>query len=274
MLDKFDYLEPVCHLCGGADFYNPKKDAPEGRIPVPRILDKADALFAKNDYTEAGRLLEYWRDEAVALKDKSGELSMENELVGFYRKQNDSENGLKSVMRALELAGELEQENFASGATVILNCATAYNAFGMPEEALPLYLSAEMIYEDILEEGDARFGGLYNNMATTLSNLGYFSDAEKAYLSALRIMESIDGREADSAITYINLAHMYEEYGREEKISACIENAKKLLEDENLPHNGYYAFVIEKCAPSFEHFGDAETADKMRKESQLIYAGN
>ncbi len=274
MLDKFDYIEPACPLCGGADFYNPKKNSPEGRIPVPRIIEKADALFAKNDYTEAGRLLEYWRREAVSLKDKSGELSMESELVGFYRKRNDRENGLKSVARALELTEELGQEEFASGATVLLNCATAYNAFGMPEEALPLYLRAEMVYEDTLEKNDARFGGLYNNMATVLSELGYFTDAEKAYFSALRIMEKIDGGEADCAITYINLAHMYEEYGREEKISACMKKAKELLQRESLPRSGYYAFVLEKCAPSFEHFGDAETADIMRKESQRIYAGN
>lgn len=66
-------------------------------MPVARILEKADALFDKNDYVSAGRLLENWESEAVALRDKRGELSIVSELMGFYRKVGDKEKGLKSV---------------------------------------------------------------------------------------------------------------------------------------------------------------------------------
>ena len=75
MLDKFDYAEPACPLCDGKDFYYPQKDAPLGKIPVDRIIDKVDSLFNKNDYEEAGRLLEYWKNEAraaIARKDMHG----------------------------------------------------------------------------------------------------------------------------------------------------------------------------------------------------------
>ena len=135
------------------------------RIPVGRIIDKVDSLFDRNDYVEAGRLLVHWRDEAIALNDKSGELAMESELVGYYRKQNEKEKGLTSVSRALVLVDELEQGTLASGATIYINCATAYKAFGMPKEAMPLYRRAERTYRQVLASDDARFGGLYNNMA-------------------------------------------------------------------------------------------------------------
>ena len=207
MIDKFDYAEPSCALCNGEDFYYPKKDAALGRIPVDRVINKVDSLFDKNDYAEAGRLLVYWKNEAIELKDKSGELAMENELVGYYRKQNEREKGIESVQRALALADELGQDEMASGATVFLNCATAYKAFGMANESIPLYERTEQIYKAVLPDGDARFGGLYNNMALALVDLEKFDEAEKAYLSALEVMSKVPRGEAESAITYINMAH-------------------------------------------------------------------
>ncbi len=272
MIDKFDYAEPSCPLCGGKDFYDPDADAPLGRIPVDRILRKADELFGKNDYREAGRLLEYWRGEAISLKDTSGELSMESELVGYYRKQAQKEKGLASVARALALCELLDQKEMASGATVLINCATAYKAFGMPEEALPLYEQARAIYGRVLSSGDERFGGLYNNMALTLCDLGRFGEAEDAYFSALAVMDDIRGGEADSAITYVNLAHLYEAWGKPELIGGCMSTALALLQSEHLTRGGYYAFVLEKCAPSFAYFGDVATYEKLKQESEAIYA--
>ncbi len=272
MLDKFDYKEPGCPLCDGKDFYYPKKGAPLGRIPIQRIIEKLDGLFAKNNYTEAGRLLAYWKNEAVALRDRQGELAVENELVGYYRKQGDKEKALASVESALQLVDELGQGDMASGATIFINCATAYKAFGMAQEALPLYCRAEEIYKNVLPEGDTRFGALYNNMALALADVRDYDGAEKAYLSALFVMEKARGGEADAAITYINLAHMYEKIGKKDKIDGCMKKAYDLLQSENLPHNGYYAFVLEKCAPSFGYFGDRETYLELKKESEEIYA--
>ncbi len=272
MLDEFDYKEPACPLCDGKEFYYPKKGAPLGRIPTQRIIEKLDGLFAKNNYAEAGRLLTYWKSEAVELRDRQGELAVENELVGYYRKQGEKEKALASVECALSLVDELEQGDMASGATIFINCATAYKAFGMAKEAMPLYERAEGIYKNVLAEGDTRFGALYNNMALALADVGDYEGAEKAYLSALCVMEKARGGEADAAITYINLAHMYEKTGKRDRIGGCMKKAYDLLQSDNLPHNGYYAFVLEKCAPSFGYFGDRETYLKLKKESEEIYA--
>ncbi len=273
MIDEFDYKEPLCPLSGGKEFYYPEPNAPKGRIPVARILNRVDALFSENDYKEAGRLLLYWKDEAISLCDKSGELSMESELVGYYRKQGDRECGLTSIARALALVKELDQGALASGATVLINCATAYKAFGMAEEALPLYTRAEETYQKLLPAGDVRFGGLYNNMALALTDLSFFPEAETAYRRALSVMECIPGGEAESAITYINLAHLYEAWGRPEEIPASMERAYALLKSEELPHNGYYAFVLEKCAPSFGYFGNRAAYEEFKKEAARIYEG-
>lgn len=272
MIDKFDYLEPACPLSGGKDFYYPQKDAPLGRIPVDRVLNKVDSLFDKNDYAGAGKLLVYWKDEALALRDKRGELSIQSELVGYYRKQNDPERGLAAIHRALTLVEELEQGELTSGATVFINCATAYHAFGMAEKALPLYRRAEQIYEKTLTAGDARFGGLYNNMALTLADRGSFQEAENAYRSALAVMAQVSRGEAECAITYINLAYLYQRLGGSEKIKDCMERAYALLQSQNLPRDGYYAFVLEKCAPAFADFGQPAICEALKKKSEEIYA--
>ncbi len=272
MIDKFDYEEPACPLRGGKAFYDPEEGMPLGRIPVARIIEKVDALFGRNDAIEAGRVLVYWRDEAVALRDRQGELAMQSELVGYYRKQGDVDRGLASVARALLLTDELKQGDMAAGATVFVNCATAYKAFGMAEEALPLYARAEAVYRQVLPVGDARFGGLYNNMALALADLARFDEAEAAYRSALTVMEQVPQGEAECAITYINLAHMYENCGRVERIPDCMKKARELLQSERLKQDGYYAFVLEKCAPSFGYFGDSETCEQMKKTAEAIYA--
>ncbi len=274
MLDEFDYKEPACPLSGAREFYYPKKDAPLGRIPVDRVIRKLDEFFSGNDYMSAGRHLIYWKNEAVRLGDKRGELAVENELVGFYRKQGDKDKGIISICRALDLTKELEQGDSASGATVYINCATAFKAFDMSEEAMTLYAIAEEIYKTTLPFDDPRFGALYNNMALTLEALDEFEKAERAYQSALSVMRKAPRGEAEMAITYVNLAHMYEKCNKKEKISLCMDKAYELIKSENLPHNGYYAFVLEKCAPSFGYFGNTAVYKELKKESDEIYAGN
>ncbi len=271
MLDKFDYAEPLCPFCDGEEFYYPKKDSPEGYIPIDRIINKIDNLFDKNNYEEAGRLLEYWRADALELHDKRGELAMESELIGYYRKQNLSDACLKSTQRALELVDELKQYNMASGATIYINCATAYKAFGMPKDALSLYTKAEGIYKSILPQNDPRFGALYNNMALAFEDLERFSDAELAYYKALNIMKNAPNGELECAITYINLAHLYEKCNKLEKTRECLDFAYTMLMNVNNPRNGYFAFVLEKCAPSFAYFGKEDIYSQMIKESKDIY---
>ncbi len=271
MLDSFDYKEPNCVLCGGKEFYSPNSEAPNGRIPVDRVISKVDSLFDKNNFNEAGRLLEYWKDEAVSLKDLAGELSMQSELVGYYRKTNNKEKAYESITRALELVDKLQQSEMASGATIFLNCATAFKAFNEPEKAIVLYEKAEIIYKKVLTLSDQRFGGLYNNMALALVDLKRFNDAELSYKRALEIMTNVPNAQADVAITYVNMAHLYEEINLEDKITDCLFNAYNFLNDENTVKNGYYAYVCEKCAPSFNYFGYGFIANELKKRSEEIY---
>ena len=271
MIDEFDYKEPSCALCGGKEFYNPELATAKGRIPVKRVIEKADEYFNKNDLTGAKRHLEYWEKEARDLLDKSGELSVVNELLGLYRKNGDNENALRVIDRALQLINELKLGDTVSSATVYLNAATTYKAVGKFDLSLPLYEKTLAIYSTNLDSADERFGGFYNNYALALTDAGEYKKAEECYNKAISVMEKIKGGKPDLAITYVNLAHFYEKTGDTKKTTDCLFKAYDLLNDEENVKSGYYAYVLDKCAPSFKYFGYDKIADDFFKEAKEIY---
>ncbi|MDY6367587.1 MAG: tetratricopeptide repeat protein [Clostridia bacterium] len=272
MLNGEDYKEPSCVLCGGKEFYNPDKNQPKGRIPVMRIIEKVNDFFNKNDMPGAGSLLEYWEKEAQELGDKNGELSIQSELIGFYRKNNKKELAEKSSNRALELIKELNLEGTVSAATLYLNIATALKAFGSPEKAVEYYEKTLEIYNSHLDKNDTRFAGLFNNMALALVDLKKFDEATEKYFNAIEIMSNNEDGEPDEAISYVNLAHLYYDKGDDKnKIEDCLFKAYELLNKDGIKENGYLAYVLEKCAPSYGFFGFDFIEKEMKERSVKLY---
>ncbi len=271
MLDPFDYLEPECALCGGREFYNPQEGDALGSIPVDRVIEKIDQLYAKGNLNEASRLLNYWRQEGLALRDYRGLISINNELVGVYRKLNDEKSALNIVEETLSLIDRLNIGDTVSGATILLNCATDLKAFGQALRAIPMYNKVEEVYLAHLDNNDDMLAGLYNNCALAYVDVGQYQQAEEYYNKALAVKANVTGGELESAITYVNLAHLYEEWGKMDRVLECMETAEYLLKTDNITNNGYYAFVLEKCSPSFEYFGLTEQAQYFSLLSKELY---
>ncbi len=273
-IDAFDYKEPACPLCSGKDFYYPDPEAPDGHIPVANITEKLDSLLAREDYDGAKRLLKYWIDEAAALKDKRGELSVQSEIMGLARKTNDRGWGMAAVERGLELIDTLGLGQLVSAATILLNAATTCKAFGDPERALTLYARAEAVYEKELPENDLQLAGLYNNKATALAELERFDEAEALYERAYAILEHNGHTKPDRAVTKINLADLYAAAGRDEaQVEALLFEALALLDDEHTVRDGYYAFVCRKAAQAFGYYGFFKVRKDLDERADRIYAG-
>ena len=64
-----------------------------------------------------------------------------------------------------------------------------------------------------------------------------------------------DTPENELAVTYCNLAELYERMGREADIAKALKLAQDNLHSPTLPHDSYYDFTVSKCLPTFEHFG-------------------
>lgn len=262
-IGREDYEEPRCPLC------TPASGTP---IPVGRVIGKLDEHLNKQDYDAAERHLKYWLNEADAVGDGNGKLTVMQELIGLYRKTGRQEEALCFADAAPALAEALGQDDSAGMGTVLLNAATAYKAFGQAEKALPLYERAQKLYERHLPKGDARFGGLYNNMALALMDLKEYERADDLLQNALAVMAQTAGGEPERAVTYCNLADLAEaRYGledAEEQIGEYLNAAMALLDSPAVLHDGNYAYVCEKCASAFGYHGyfwyEVELLDRAR----------
>lgn len=265
-LNREDYEEPTCPLSGCSR---------TERIPTERVLEKLDADLAQNDYAAAERHLRYWETEAKALGDRRGLLTLRNEQIGLCRKQGKKAEGMRAIDDTLSLLDEVAPEASLTRGTTLINAATGLKAFGYAERALFLYREAQRIYETMLDPDDERMAGLNNNTALTLIELKQYGEAEDLLRRAVEIMRKQEHGEAEEAISWLNLADLTaardgEEQGAE-RIGEYLSRAETLLNTPDLPRDGDYAFVCEKCAPVFGYYGYFMTARELTSRAKEIY---
>ena len=266
-----EYLEPDCPLCG-----NPYESLhPVRPVPQQRILNKLDDYMSRRDYDGAERHLLYWLKEAEQGRDLRGQLLVCNELIGHYRKTGSRENAFRYAELALSLLEEMDFEGSISAGTTYVNAATAYSTFGENQRALELFERAKTLYESTPHTQAHLLGGLYNNMALVLQTQGRFPEAFELYNKAMKTMETVPGGVLEQAITCLNMADaVAAQLGQEEgevRIFELLDRADELLHDKSAPHNGYYAFVCEKCSPTFSYYGYFAVAEELQREAKEIY---
>lgn len=266
-----DYAEPRCLLCDEAFGVTPEvKSVPQGRI-----IEKMNYYMGKNDYAGAERHLLYWLNEAKLGNDLQGELMIRNELVGHFRKTGNRAGAFENAQAALKLVDKLGFKNDKSAGVTYINVATAYNAFGENEKSIEVFSMAQSAFENMKNPDIELLGGLYNNMALTLVALNRFEEAFLYYNKALQSMQKVKNGELECAITYLNMADAYNiSLGQEEaesKVFELLDKAYELLNTPDVPKNGYYAFVCEKCAPSFSFYGYFAAANELNQRAKEIY---
>lgn len=267
-------------------------------VPKQRIIDKMDEYMSRRDYKGAERHLLYWLTEAKLGGDLEGQLMLRNELVGHYRKTGQKGPSIENGKEALSLLAALDMEKTITAGTTYVNLATAHGAFGEHEEAIRLFEKARAVYEDTRHIAPQLLGGLYNNMALTCTEMGRFDEALALYEKAVGLMGQVQDGELEQAITYLNMANTVEArdglQAGEAKINELVERAETLLMDkgeallgdkEAMLHDGtdlrtlkleerarlgYYAFVCEKCAPTFAYYGYFITAEALAARSEEL----
>ena len=270
-----DHIEPCCIFDSTQYTGIPDSSPCEKSIDVPEIIKALDALYAQGRESEAQSFLESRLHEARSIGDWRGELSMLSELLGQYRRSMSEEKGLGCASEALSLIREHHMGETISGATVMLNAATTMKCFGRAAESIPVFCHVSRVYSSKLDPSDYRFPGLYNNMALSYADTGDISSAEKFFKLALRLISAIPNSGNDMAVTYCNMAEMYGRLDLEDgRIYECMEKAWDCLNQPELPHDGYHAFTISKCAPSFDYFGYFLYAKELKERAEKIYAGS
>jgi len=273
-IKREDYEEPACPFC--VDQY--ANEPPKRPIPVRRVIDKLGEYLDRNDVAGAERHLLYWEQEALHNRDTHGLFTVRNELMGFYRKAGDREKAMKYADEALSLGEKLGILDRESGATALVNAATVCKAFGEPERSLELFERARPVYESEFAAGDWKLGGLYNNMALTLADLGRYAESRELYRLALDAMSAVENSACERAITWLNLANLAEaQLGLEdaaEEIEDCLEKAIALFDDPSLARDGTYAYYCKQSAPTFRYYGRFADAADLESRAAAIYASN
>ena len=268
-LEKEDYIDPTCVLCG-----KPGETETAQPVPVGRIMDKLREYEDRNDWPAVERHLKYWLAEAEANRDERGQLMLHNELMGYYRKQGKKDEAFTHAEQAAELVEKLGMEDTVTAGTTWVNAGTVREAFGDPVGGLAFFANARVNYEKNLPEGDGRLGGLYNNMALSLAVCGRYEEAEEMFLRAIEVMKKQENGELEQAITWLNMADAAEAAlgaeAAEDAVEEYLETAETLLNTESLPRNGYYAFVCEKCAPVFGHYGWFMAEAELKRRAKEI----
>ena len=244
-------------------------------IQVSRFIARLDSCFDRNDLRAARETLAAWEQEARALQDDRGLLSVLNEAVGFYRRTQKKGRALAAMGECLTLVDKLGLQSQLSGATVYINAATTMNFFGQEKESLDLYEKAARCYEQNGGTETYEYAALLNNKAAALNALKRYDEAEAHWRRAVEILQKEGRHDGEIAISLVMLAHLT--YDRDDtatdQVEKLLDEAWEYINSPRQPRDGNYAYILRKCAPSFEYFQRPEAAQALREVAKEIYEG-
>ena len=115
-------------------------------------------------------------------------------------------------------------------------------------------------------------------MGLVRTALGEYDEAFGLYEKALAAMAKVPGGGLEQAITYLSTADTaVAQLGAEDaekRVEELLDKAWELLGKTDAPQDGYYAFVCEKCAPTFSLYGYFLAADELNRRAERIYSKN
>lgn len=251
------------------------KAAGDVRFSAPELIKELDRLLHMDLASEAEAFLKKQLLLSRTCGDWQTELTILNELSGFYRNQQNKEAGLCASEEGISLIRAHGLSETVTAGTTYLNAATTLKAFGKTAESLPYYEEARRIYERFLMPGDYRFAGLFNNLGLAYTEIGDFSDAEACFMRAVKIMRELPESTLEIGVTYVNLATLYDKWGKgEQAVSEWLKQAWSCFEDPGVKRNAYYAFNCRKCAGTFGYYGFFLYEDELSRRAEEIYAKN
>lgn len=137
------------------------------------------------------------------------QLSVLNELMGFYRSRGAHAKNKPIIDNALDLAKKMDLAGSEAGTTTLINAATSLRAAGSYERATEIYSQAIKESSKTLKPNDRKLAALHNNLSMLYSETGNTSEAINELNIALEILQksSIDpSTDIDIAATHTNLA--------------------------------------------------------------------
>lgn len=137
------------------------------------------------------------------------QLSVLNELMGFYRSRGEYAKNKPIIDSALKLSDKMQLAGSEAGTTTLINAATSLRAAGDYERATEIYSKALKESSKTLKPNDRKLAALHNNLSMLYSETGKIKEAIDQLEKALDILQksSINpSTDIDIAATHTNLA--------------------------------------------------------------------
>ena len=245
-------------------------------IDTKRFLERLDSCFDRNDMRGARKCISFWENEARQAGDERALLTVLNEAVGVYRRTQKKGKAINAMQEALALVEKLGLSDTLSGSTVYINAATTLSFLGEEEKSLALYDKAARCYIANGKTQTYEYATLLNNKAGALNALKRYDAAESCWKEAVEILKAEGRHDGEIAISLVMLAHL--KYDRDDTAfdatEKLLDEAWDFLNSDRLIRDGNYAYVLRKCAPSFDYFQRPIEAQALRDVAKEIYESN
>lgn len=199
------------------------------------------------------------------------QLSVLNELMGFYRSRGEHAKNKPIIDKALDLAKKMDLAGTEAGTTTLINAATSLRAAGSYDRAEKIYTQALNKSSETLGAKNRKLAALHNNLSMLYSETGRTHDAIEELNHALEILQNTSTdpeRDIDIAATHTNLAlAMLQECSKE-----CTQERKECSKECSHPNTS----TNSKSATLDSAFEHASTSVRMyvagNNENQPHYA--
>lgn len=251
----------------------------EAAFPTPfdtsAFLAHLDHLFATKQATTAAEpyMLDCL-DQVRAAENRGAELTILNELMGFYRSQSMHDKGLAATRTALDLVRTLGIEGTEAATTTLINAATAYRAAGDSGTALKIYKEALDQSARTLSPTDRKLAALHNNLSIAYSDTQHYSAAQRELETALEILTDSSpdpSTDIDIGSTHANLALVCYRAGQPEIASAHVSAAMRIFAAGKHEDASHFSSALAAAGEAFFHMGKySESEEAYGKALDLI----
>lgn len=214
------------------------------------FLQQLDKMYGENP---AG-LEEFMKkglEEARSEGDEMSALVILNELMGYYRVKGSAEGVDNCARQCLDICHRLGLGGTEDYATVLLNIATGYRAFGRYDEAEQLYQQAGDIFDRMENQSDYRIASLHNNLSSLYLETGRASEAKEQLLMAMDIITGLDDAQAEIAITHTNLGSVCFQLGESSQGKEHMLKAVEIFEGMDGKKDVHYGAALSGLGQAF-----------------------
>ena len=227
------------------------------QFDVQAFLKGLDAIFdAHHQAKEAEPYLLQALTDAENAHDDAGQLTVLNEIMGFYRSQSRHKDNQWMVQRAIELAARMGIIGSEAWTTTLINAATSMRAAKQYDQAEDLYHQALESALNNYGPSDRRLAALHNNLSILYSETKRLDKSEAELREALRILESSSvnaDEDLDVASTHTNLALTLLQEGKTESATVHAKKALEIYKAGHLEHSAHYASALAGYAQVCYH---------------------